>query len=421
MSNTKKETKTLSLDKLQLSNKPKLLLTKKVADQIDYLHKKCGEVEWSGELITSEKGTLNDLDEWQIIAEDIYLVDIGVKAYTEYEVDKGGFKAADIVDMYEKFPDLETGKLKNHHIHSHNSFGTFFSSTDWEQLNDRSLVSNYFLMLIVNFEGKYCAKVAFKAKQGGKKNILLELSNNIDNYSPIKLVDSREKEMLVVMDCDIIYPERDTLIDDAFTERFAAVKKAIAEEKEKSKSSTYATPAYNGYNRNEVKQGSLDNYWNDDKDSYRKGNYNAADYYLEGGVWKKKETKISRMSDKEFKNHNSDKLVFELRHARMFLNNLIDSKDANPYNFADCINLLKSKESTLKKKADRDDFLQEIEYGMGAKFDELFPYKPDEIYLDLLQVTYDYLSPYAQQIPIVKDIIQLIEIEMLTLNSKGVI
>lgn len=99
------------------------MVTEKLQKQIDFLHSRVGDKEWSGELITSEKGSINDLDGWEIIAEDIYLVDVGTSGYTAYEVDKGGFKAADIVDMYEKYPGLLEGTQKAHHIHTHHSMG----------------------------------------------------------------------------------------------------------------------------------------------------------------------------------------------------------------------------------------------------------------------------------------------------------
>jgi hypothetical protein len=92
------------VERLELSNKPTVIITQKLKNQIDFLHEKVGSVEWSGELITSEEGNITDLDKWKIICEDIYLVDIGTAGYTAYEVDKGGFKAADIIDLYDKFP-----------------------------------------------------------------------------------------------------------------------------------------------------------------------------------------------------------------------------------------------------------------------------------------------------------------------------
>lgn len=108
-----------SLDKLELSNKPKLYLSAEIQKQINYLHSRAGSTEWSGELIVKETGSITDLDDFVMRAEDIYLVDIGSAAFTGYEVDKGAFKAPDIINMFESFPGLLEGTHKNHHIHTH--------------------------------------------------------------------------------------------------------------------------------------------------------------------------------------------------------------------------------------------------------------------------------------------------------------
>lgn len=112
-----------SLERLELSNKPTLIITEKLQKQIKWLHEKCGAVEWSGELITSEQGSINDLEDWKITAEEIYLTDIGTSGFTGYEVDKGGFKAVDIIELYEAYPGLLEGTQKNHHIHTHHNMG----------------------------------------------------------------------------------------------------------------------------------------------------------------------------------------------------------------------------------------------------------------------------------------------------------
>jgi len=108
-----------SLDKLELSNKPKLYLSAEIQKQINYLHSHAGSTEWSGELIVREEGSITDLDDFVMRAENVYLVDIGSAAFTGYEVDKGAFKAPDIINMFESFPGLLEGTHKNHHIHTH--------------------------------------------------------------------------------------------------------------------------------------------------------------------------------------------------------------------------------------------------------------------------------------------------------------
>jgi hypothetical protein len=105
------------LDRISLSNKPKLIITQKLQKQIDWLHKTCGSTEWSGELITREIGKITDLDNWTIIAEDIFLVDVGSPGFTGYSVNEGAFKAADITELYDKFDGLIEGTHKAQHIH----------------------------------------------------------------------------------------------------------------------------------------------------------------------------------------------------------------------------------------------------------------------------------------------------------------
>lgn len=119
MSQPEKSNIVKSLERLELSNKPTLIITERIKKQIDFLHGKVGSFEWSGELITSEKGTINDLDNWAITAEDIFLADIGTAGFTGYEVNKGGFKTVDIIELYDKYPELLEGEKKVHHVHSH--------------------------------------------------------------------------------------------------------------------------------------------------------------------------------------------------------------------------------------------------------------------------------------------------------------
>lgn len=261
------------LERLQLSNKPTLVITRKLQQQIKFLHDKVGRNEWSGELITSEIGTIHDLDDWKIVCEEIFLADVGSPGFTGYEVDKGGFKAADIGAMYDQFPGLLEGKQKNHHIHTHHNMGAFFSGTDWEQLEDRGCQSNYFMMLVVDFQKTYKAKVAWKAEQKVAAGTELHFANNTDELGMMTLTGAaKEKEVLVVMDCNIEYEEVPTditledtmkimllefvdkekvtpeevrglcgllhqqtvdqlsLVDESFRQRYESVKKAIEEE-----------------------------------------------------------------------------------------------------------------------------------------------------------------------------------------------
>jgi hypothetical protein len=78
---------------------------------------------------------------------------------------------------------------------------TFFSGTDWSQLNDRGCESNYFIMLITNFKNEHIAKVAFKAKSKTTTSGL-SFANDVENeFGELEFENEDSKEVLVVMDC----------------------------------------------------------------------------------------------------------------------------------------------------------------------------------------------------------------------------
>lgn len=443
MNEQKKNTIQSRLPRLELSNKPTLYITKKLKRQIDYLHSKVGKAEWSGELITREEGVITELDSWKVIAEDIFLVDIGSSAYTEYEVDKGGFKSADIVQMYDSFPGMLEGTHKNHHVHSHQSFGCFFSGTDWSQLEDRGVIHNYFIMLIVNFAGDWIAKCAFKGKRKITTSPTLEFSNNTDGYAPFTLnAKDKDEEVLVVMDMEVVIPKvehsiplgqdvrvvmeelskaetadeghleilleylndcvknKSYLVDEPFRLRYEAVVKALEEEKSKTK---VYTPGFNsgnnygGYNRGTYQQGSL---YGDDEYGY--GGYDwESEYEWKDGKYQKKEThiqgkKIGEMTDKEFNQFQQEEstIKWDIEDVKILLNACItgtwwEDKITSP------INEFKKLSKKLKARDKREDWMEEFRMDIGSKvyqmWDQSLEVEPQDA-LNLLQMCLDYLK-----------------------------
>lgn len=374
-----------------------------------------GNFEWSGELITREEGTINDLDDWKIICEDIYLADIGSGAYTSYTVDKGGFKSIDIVEMYDKFDGLMEGTHKAHHIHSHHNMSAFFSSTDKEQLHDRALCSNYFLMLIVNFDGQYCAKVAFKAKKHGNEKTQLELFNNSDGYNKIELKENNNEDVLVVMACNIEYPEYDILVEKDFSDRFEAVKKVIEEEKKMTKpvyrgiGSQAKIPYQNGYDE--------DSGWGGIRNEYFKENdYEFVDDGKDG-YWRKKSKKITEMTQKEWEKHDGGRTeTYDLRHAKALLNSLITgSFDDNDY--SDPIIKFTDKQKKLKNAFDVTEFVMGIDTELRRHFDVIFPHATDADFGMMLLKLQEYLIPY-KYLRIINEFMECIEEEIEELTIK---
>ena len=341
------------------------------------MHTSHGHNEWSGELITSEQGSITDIENWIITAQEIFLADLGTPGFTGYEVDKGGFKSADIIQMYTEYPGLLDGTLKNHHIHSHHSMGAFFSGTDWENLNDRSLVSNYFMMLIVNIAGNYVAKVAFKAVKtgGGKKQLVF--SNNLDGIPPIPLEEDVDKEMLVVMDCKISHINK--TVDDVFRNRYSALI-ATKKREEEEKATTYnyrnnygATGL--GYNTNLRKPQEF-------AFGYTPGYSVDRDRY--GNVLDDKKLpaakSIMEMTEDEWLAENRPK-SYSLDDDRWVEANIWDEKDAvcilnyalkgTIRDYTDCKNALQEEKPLYGTF--RDDYVSQLWYKLQNGFNEVYP------------------------------------------------
>lgn len=96
---------------IELTQKPKLLISRKVWSDIFYLHKKCGNTEWSGILWLDTEGTIEKPEELKLTAIDFTLRDIGSAAYTEYDF------GLDIFDIYEAKPHLMGKKIAQLHTH----------------------------------------------------------------------------------------------------------------------------------------------------------------------------------------------------------------------------------------------------------------------------------------------------------------
>ncbi len=408
------------MERLELSNKPKLFITKELCDKIDWLHDKVGKNEWSGELITSEKGTINDLESWEITAEDLFLADIGTGAFTGYKVDEGGFKSADVVELYDAFPALLEGEKKLQHIHSHHNMSCFFSGTDWENLEDRASISNYFLMLIVNFDGKWCAKVAFKAKKSGGGATTLDFVNNEDGYQQLKLKGSDDKHVLVVMDCAIEI-EGNIEVSEEFETRFNKVKGAVEAEKKrkeeeakKKHSSSYPAKGSHltkhkggAYGTPQWEQGEM---WREVEGEEDWQN----EWELIDGIWTKKDKKpkrISEMTEQEWKDSQTGIGKFELRHAKAYLNSILDGTYSS-YDFTDPMKKIDSQEAKLVTEDDIEKYIDEFEELLQEHFDIIFPYKTVVDYVALLEEVIEYLIPYIFQSPLVKEMVDSINEEI---------
>ena len=393
-----------SLPRQEFSQKPKLHMTANLVKQIKKLHNQVGTLEWSGELITRETGTINDLDNWTVTAEDIFLVDVGTGGYTSYEVDKGSFKSADIVDLYEKFPGLLTGELKNHHIHTHHMMGSFFSGTDQENLEDRASVSNYFIMLIVDMKGLYIAKVAFKAKVVTPAiNVTksIEFFHNEDGYPGFSLAvnqPERTVETLVVMDMEVTHDQVAEEPGDWFDARFSLVKKTAQEETKKA--TTYTPSTFNKWPEKAYTP-AVDK--NKGRSTYRQPGpdedaYDAMDYYEPGYTYNNDRKKKGVMdltddewekSQEEGKDYENIKLHAAYHLVNTVLNNNIKTDDYS----SPIIEFGKHEQDSWKEMDDRTD---ELLMGIDINMEALYPGNTDEWALDTLKFLDDNIFERAK-------------------------
>lgn len=132
----------------------KIVVPKEVERKIRLLCREIHNIEWSGVLFYKVEGSFEDKS-LVVKCVDIYQMDIGNGAYTEYTVS----------------PDVATYMMEHElfdcyqgHIHSHHNMSTFFSGTDTQELLDGGMDSNHFVSLIVNNAGKYTAGITRKVK-----------------------------------------------------------------------------------------------------------------------------------------------------------------------------------------------------------------------------------------------------------------
>ncbi len=113
----------------------------------------------------------------------------------------------------------------------------FFSGTDFGEVHDNAGSFEYYLSLIVNNDGKYCAKVAFE----GTVNRGFKLKNPGDTGE----FEDTVREMLVLVDMEIVKESREVLPTDIFQERYEVVRKD--KEERKKYTTTYNSGSYSGY------------------------------------------------------------------------------------------------------------------------------------------------------------------------------
>ena len=155
MEETKQPTKIISLVQKSGTYNYKLIIPAEVERKIRFACQKVWSTEWSGTLFFTHEGSFENND-LVIRCVDIYIMDIGTQAYTEFDMNP------DVIAYMTENPELLDCQMGL--IHSHNNMSTFFSGTDTATLKEEGRDRNNFVSLIVNNAGSYTAAITRRIK-----------------------------------------------------------------------------------------------------------------------------------------------------------------------------------------------------------------------------------------------------------------
>lgn len=155
MEETKQPMKVISLVQKSGTYNYKLIIPAEVERKIRFACQKVRNTEWSGTLFFTHEGSFEN-DDLVIRCVDIYIMDIGTQAYTEFDMNP------DVISYMCENPELLDCQMGL--IHSHNNMSTFFSGTDTATLKEEGRDRNNFVSLIVNNAGTYTAAITRRIK-----------------------------------------------------------------------------------------------------------------------------------------------------------------------------------------------------------------------------------------------------------------
>ena len=155
MEETKQPTKVISLVQKSGTYNYKLIIPAEVERKIRFACQKVWNTEWSGTLFFTHEGSFEN-DDLVIRCVDIYIMDIGTQAYTEFDMNP------DVISYMCENPELLDCQMGL--IHSHNNMSTFLSGTDTATLKEEGRDRNNFVSLIVNNAGTYTAAITRRVK-----------------------------------------------------------------------------------------------------------------------------------------------------------------------------------------------------------------------------------------------------------------
>lgn len=230
MEEVKQPTKIISLVQKSGTYNYKLIIPAEVERKIRFACQKVWNTEWSGTLFFTHEGSFENND-LVIRCVDIYIMDIGTQAYTEFDMNP------DVIAYMCENPELLDCQMGL--IHSHNNMSTFFSGTDTATLKEEGRDRNNFVSLIVNNAGSYTAAITrrIKSKQV-KESVSYEFFGDGEKHDTKEYVSGADEIEWFYLK---IENENETFSFPDMAARLEEIKQAKAERAKKAQ-----TPVYQG-------------------------------------------------------------------------------------------------------------------------------------------------------------------------------
>lgn len=185
MEEVKQPTKVISLVQKSGTYNYKLIIPAEVERKIRFACQKVWSTEWSGTLFFTHEGSFENND-LVIRCVDIYIMDIGTQAYTEFDMNP------DVIAYMCENPELLDCQMGL--IHSHNNMSTFFSGTDTATLKEEGRDRNNFVSLIVNNAGTYTAAITRRVKSKQvKESVSYEFFGDGEKHDTKEYVSSADE------------------------------------------------------------------------------------------------------------------------------------------------------------------------------------------------------------------------------------
>lgn len=233
MEEVKQPTKVISLVQKSGTYNYKLIIPAEVERKIRFACQKVWSTEWSGTLFFTHEGSFENND-LVIRCVDIYIMDIGTQAYTEFDMNPN------VIAYMCKNPELLDCQIGL--IHSHNNMSTFFSGTDTATLKEEGRDRNNFVSLIVNNAGTYTAAITRRVKSKQvKESVSYEFFGDGEKHDTKEYVSSADEIEWFYLK---IEKEGENYSFPDMAARLEEIKQAKAERAEKAKKAQ--TPVYQG-------------------------------------------------------------------------------------------------------------------------------------------------------------------------------